>query len=338
MQVLVRCTVLLAICLGLMGCGPTTFVVGISPGDQKMASTVVRQSEGRTRNRVAIIDVSGMIVNARSAGLLSAGENPVSTFREQLDKAERDDRIKAIIVRLNTPGGAVTASDAMYRDVKTFGQRSGKPVVMLMMDVAASGGYYLACGGDEIIAYPSTVTGSIGVIIQTISLQPALSSIGIQTEALTSGPNKDAGSPFTTMTPGHRAVLQGIVDEMYADFRGIVRQNRPSIPEELFDEITDGRVVTGRHALEVGLVDALGDLDDAFDRAKALSGITDADLVVYHRPLEYVGSPYAAAPGAPAAQSPGQTQINMLQLNLGGSLGGLNAPSGFYYLWQPQLP
>lgn len=315
----------------MVGCGPTTFVVGVSPGNQEMVQTVVEPAEGRTSNRVAMIDVSGMILNARTPGLLSSGENPVSTFREALDNAAEDEDIKAVIVRLNTPGGAVTASDAMYRDVLSFKQETGKPIVMMMMDVAASGGYYLACAGDHIVAYPSTVTASIGVIIQTMSLQPALSRIGVQTEAITSGPNKDAGSPLSEMSDSHRAVLQTMVDEFYASFTQIVKQARPSITDKDFAEVTDGRIVSGERAYEVGLVDQLGDLDDAFAKAKALAKINDASLIRYHRPLEYVGSPYAHTPGANTSAA---TQVNLLQLNVDGMGGGLSSP-GFYYVWLP---
>ncbi|MFN3168682.1 MAG: signal peptide peptidase SppA [Phycisphaeraceae bacterium] len=330
------CGVVLACVVWLAaGCGPTTFVVGIAPGDQALAETVIDKPAKRTRDRVAVIDVTGMILNAKTPGILRDGENPVSRFRESLDKAAADEDVKAVVLRMNTPGGAVTASDAMYRDVLSFKEETGKPVVVMMMDVAASGGYYLACAGDHIVAYPSTVTASIGVIIQTVSLQPALASIGIQTQAITSGPNKDAGSPLSAMTDGHRAVLQQMVDTFYADFTRTVRDARPSISEEDFKQVTDGRIVSGQHAYEVGLVDQLGDLDDAFAKAKALAGIEHAALVRYHRPLEYVGSPYASANHAagnpPAA---GSTQINLLQLNLDGSLGTLTTP-GFYYVWLP---
>lgn len=327
---MLACSVLLAV-----GCGPTTFVVGVAPGDQTLTETVIDRPAKRTSDRVAVIDVSGMILNAKTPGFLRDGDNPVSTFREALDKAAADDSVKAVVLRLNTPGGAVTASDAMYRDVKTFKAETGKPVVVMMMDVAASGGYYLACAGDHIIAYPSTVTASIGVIIQTVSLQPALSSIGIRTEAITSGPNKDAGSPLSAMTEGHRAVLQQMVDEFYASFTQIVREARPKVSDSDFKQVTDGRIVSGERAYEVGLVDQLGDLDDAFAKAKSLAGIEHAALVRYHRPLEYVGSPYASAGGAGGgAASPGSTQVNLLQLNLDGSLGTLTSP-GFYYVWLP---
>lgn len=321
---------LLALVVALIGCGPTTFVVGVAPGDQRLVAKTVASAKGKTKDRVAIIDVTGLIMNARTPGLLQDGENPVSRFRETLDTAARDKRTKAVIVRINSPGGAVTASDAMYRDLLAFKEKTKKPVVVLMMDVAASGGYYLACAGDHLIAYPSTVTASIGVIIQTVSLQPALSSIGIQTEAITSGPNKDAGSPLSAMTESHRAVLKDMVDEFYASFTDIVRQARPMISESDFKMATDGRIVSGEKAKAVGLVDELGDLDEAFTKAKELTELSDAALIRYHRPLEYVGSPYAAAPQA----NTGGTQVNLFQLNLDKALGGLSTP-GFYYVWLP---
>eukprot|EP00752_Nemacystus_decipiens_P015901 g14209.t1 len=300
-----------------------------------MVATVVEPAEGRTKDQVAVIDVTGMIVNSRVPGLLSDGENPVSVFHEQLRHAAKSKYVKAIVLRLNTPGGAVAASDMMYREMLDFKKQTGKPVVVVMMDVAASGGYYIACAGDYLIAYPSTVTASIGVIFQTLSLKPALSSIGIQAEAITSGPNKDAGSPLSELTDGHRAVYREMVDTFYADFTGIVRAARPGITDSDFEEVTDGRVVTGRRAFEVGLVDALGGLDDGFAKAKALAGIRDASLIRYDRPLNYVGSPYASTDG-PVAGTRG-TQVNLLQLNLDGKLGGLG-PSCFYYTLDIECP
>lgn len=324
---------LLSVSVVLVGCGPTTFVVGLSPGNQELVSTVIEEADGRTRDRVAVIDVSGMIMNGRTPGLLQQGENPVSRFREELDEARDDKHIKAVVLRLNTPGGAVTATDMMYRDLQLFKEQTGKPVVVLMMDVAASGGYYLSCAGDHVIAYPTTVTASIGVIIQTMSLQPALARIGIETDAITSGPNKDAGSPLSAPNENHRAVFQQVVDEMYASFTDVVRQARPDISKEDFAEVTDGRIVTGKRAHEVGLIDQLGDLDDAFAKAKSLAGISDASMIRYHRVLEYVGSPYAAVPGRSEA-SAGGAQVNLFQLNLGGGLGAMAEP-GFYYVWLP---
>ena len=315
----------------LSACGPLMFAVGVTPGDQRLRTTTVERCGRALADRVALIDVSGMIYNARRPALLRAGENPVGLLHEKLEMARRDGRVKAVILRLNTPGGTVTASDAMYRQVARFRERTGKPVVALMMDVAASGGYYLACASDRMVAYPTSITGSIGVLMQTISVKPALSSLGVQTDAITTGPNKDAGSPLSTLTPAQRRVLQALVDDFYARFIAVVRRARPEIDEARFAELTDGRVLSGEQAAQAGLVDAVGDLYDAVATARDLAGVGEADLVMYHRPLGYVGSPYASTGVAEPAAAGRMTQINLAQLNLDTSL--VDAPVGFYYLW-----
>ncbi len=322
-----------ALLVSASGCGPVTFVVGASSMDQRLEPTVVRKAAGRAEGRIALIDVSGLLVNAEKFALLEQGENPVSLFHEQLAAAAADPKVKAVVLRINSPGGGVTASDMMYRDVRRFREGTGKPVVALLMDVAASGGYYVACGADEIVAYPTSLTGSIGVIVQTVSFKPALERWGVRAEAITSGPNKDAGSPLSTLTDEHRAILRGIVDEFHAGFVAVVREGRPGVAEADFARITDGRVVTGAEAAEVGLADRMGDLHDAIAVAKSRAGIRAADVVRYHRPLRYVGSPYARlATGRDAPDS-----INLLQLNID-ALGGIDAPVGAFYLWRPDLP
>lgn len=327
-QLLIK-LVLPALVLVLVSCGPLTFTIGGSAGNQTLLVKVV-ESDGRFVNhRVAIVDVTGLIINAVKPRLLQAGENPVSVLHEKLNTAASDDRVKAVILRLNSPGGGVTASDMMYRQIHRFRQQTNKPVVALMMDVAASGAYYLACASDRIITYPTAVTGSIGVLIQHISVHDGLNRIGVRTEAITSGSNKNVGSPFAKMTNEHRAVLGELVEDFYSRFVEVVRQARPGIPSDQLDRVTDGRVLSGDDAVELGLADATGDLLDAFDEAKRLAGIDRAKLILYHRPLDYVGSPYATA-------GVSSTEINLVQLNLG-DLGLLNNTSGFYYLWRPDL-
>jgi protease IV len=319
--------------LTLAGCGPTTFIVGITPGDQKMTETVVQADKPATSNRVAIVDIAGMIFNGHAPGLLSEGENPLGALTERLDKARDDARVKAVILRVNSPGGTVTASDAMYREIMRFKETTHKPVVALMMDVAASGGYYVSCAADKIVAYPTTVTGSIGVIMQTVSVKEGLDRIGIRAQAITSGPNKEGGSPFSTLSDDQRRVFQAMVDDFYHRFTGVVKAARPNIPPDQWATVTDGRVVSGEKAVTLGLVDVNGDLRDAFAMAKQLAGIPAANLVLYHRPLTYVGSPYAVSPvgGAQAG-----TQINIAQFNLAQMPEWASA--GFYYLWSPGQP
>jgi len=315
-----------------IGCSPLTLTLGGDPQRQELEPKVVRAADARTDDAVAIIDVSGVIVNARPPRLLGRSENPVSLLVEQLEAARRHDDVRAIILRINSPGGGVTATDMMYREVQRFRARTRKPVVVLCMDVAASGGYYLALSGDRLLAYPTTVTGSIGVLAQSISFKPALERIGVEPTTLVSGPNKAAGSPLTTLDEDQRATLQTMVDEMYDRFASLVRQRRPGMSPEQLATATDGRVVTGDRAAELGLIDRVGDLHDAHVAAMELAGLDAAHLVRFHRPLQYVGSPYAATPVDGGANAAG-AEINLFQLRLDGA--GLVTGPGLYYLWQP---
>ena len=317
------------------GCSGVRFVIDAVPATDELTETVVMGPDGGLKgigkSKVALIDVSGVIVDAQKPGLISSSENPVSRFVESLQRAEQDSNVRAVVIRVNSPGGTVTASDVMYREVLAFKRRAKKPVVISMSDVAASGGFYLACAGDEIIANPTTVTGSIGVIMQTVNVSEGLRKIGVRADAITSGPNKAMGSPFEPMPPEHRELLQGLVNEFYANFKSIVVERRPELSPNNLDWITDGRVVSGRRAAEIGLVDGLGDLRDAFNAAQHRAGIENAKLVKYHRQLEYVGSPYAHAP----SMSGGTTQVNLMQLNVDASW--MVTQPGFYYLWAPDV-
>ncbi len=311
------------------GCTRWRFVVEAVPADDELTETEVMSdpTAGSSSPKIALIDVKGLIIDAERGRVLGRIENPVARFSEALRRAEVDPKVRAVIVRVNSPGGTVTASDMMYRDILGFKKRSSKPVVILMAEVAASGGYYISCAGDEVIAYPTTVTGSIGVIIQTFNFTEGMRKVGIRADAITSGPNKSLGSPFEPMSAEHRELLQGIVDEFYDNFVQVVIANRPQVSPASLEWITDGRVVTGERAAESGLVDRLGDLRIAFDATKQRAGLTAARMVKYHRPLEYVGSPYATAPAPPAG-----SQVNLIQVNLPDWPYG---HTGFYYLWDP---
>lgn len=330
---LILLTMLAVVCCG---CTRIRFVVDTMPSEEKLTETKVELigTDTSGSSKIALIDVTGLIIDAPRFGVLAPGENMVARFTESLGRAADDSEVKAVIIRINSPGGTVTSSDVMYREVLHFKQATKKPVVILMADVAASGGYYLACAGDEIIAHPTTVTGSIGVIIQTFNFSDGMRRIGIRADAITSGPNKAMGSPFEPMPPEHRELLQGLVTEFYANFKSMVVDSRRSVSENDLHWVTDGRVVTGARAAEVGLVDGLGDLRDAYAAAKNRANLTSARLIKYHRPIEYVGSPYATAP-VPGAGPGAAAQINLLQLNLEG--GPLLDTPGFWYLWDPTV-
>jgi protease-4 len=275
-------------------------------------------------NKIALIDVEGMILNARSSSLLGDGENPMALFRERLDQAEHDKRVKAVVLRINSPGGAVTASDIMYQDLVRFRQRTHKPVVACMMDVAASGAYYLAMGCDLVIAHPSTVTGSIGVIMSLYNASGLAHLLGVKSEPIKSGPNKDIGNPLRDMTDQERALLQMMVNSFYDQFVHVVVEGR-HLPEERVRELADGRVYTGVDAVKLGLVDRVGYLDDAIEVARELAHLCDAKVVAYDRCDGYRGSIYSALPHIPS-----ELKIKLEVPGLPGAAG-----AGFLYLWEP---
>jgi protease-4 len=266
-------------------------------------------------------------MNAKSSGLLSDGDNPVSLFREKLDAAAEDKHVKAVVLRINSPGGAVTASDIMYQDLVNFRKETAKPVVACMMDVAASGAYYLAMGSDRVYAHPTTVTGSIGVIMSLYNASGLLSKIGLASDPIKSGPNKDLGNPARPMTPEERAILQGMVDSFYGQFVGIVAKGR-GLPEDDVRQLADGRVYTGLDAKKLHLVDEVGYLEDAIQAARDMAGVQDARVVVFDRGNGFRGSIYAGMPKIPS------------KIDVKLDLPGFNATSGaaFMYLWEPGLP
>ncbi|MEM7229454.1 MAG: signal peptide peptidase SppA [Planctomycetota bacterium] len=320
---------LLLLVAAMTGCTGMRFVVDLIPAENELDETMVLKDGGpgtRPNHKVALIDVNGLLADADRSSVLGDGENPVASLAESLERARQDNRVRAVVIRLNSPGGTVTASDVMYREVQAFRAETGKPVVMLMGDVAASGAMYLACAGDSIIAHPTSITGSIGVIMQLFDVSDGMRRLGISSNAITSGPNKDMGSPFDTMEDSHRALFQDMVDEFYGSFRTIVTDNRPDLAESDLGWVTDGRVVTGRRAAEIGLVDKTGDLRDAFAEAKTLAGIDAARLMKYHRTLDYVGSAYASAPVP--------LQINMINVDVSGVTA---RQPGFLYVWDPSV-
>jgi protease IV len=309
-----------------------TFTLGAK--ESPLTETIVIDDPGGIANpKIAMIDVRGTIIDAARPGLFGSGANPVDELVSRLRLAEEDSTVKAVILRINSPGGSVTASDTMYREVRRFATVTKKPIIASLGDVAASGGYYLALGCDEIITQPTTITASIGVIIPTINVSDGLKRIGIVARSIKSGANKDLANPLEPMREGQYAILQGMVDEFYARFRGLVVERRPQIASDRLEELTDGRVVTGAEALRMGLADREGDLRDAFTRAKELAGLPAASLIKYHEQYSHPRTAYS--PDASVHAAAGPTEVNLVQLELGDALGagGTNA----YYLWAPGL-
>ncbi len=334
-----KLTATLLASLLLAACGGRTIRVDLVPVEDHLQPQIIERADASlfTTDKIAMINVSGLIANMKNGGLLSmgSGQNPVSDFREQLDAIAADPSVKGVILRMNTPGGTVTASAMMYHDLLAFKAKTHKPVVVCMMDVCASGGYYLSCAGDYRIAYPTTITGSIGVIIETLNFNGTLKKLGIAEESVKSGPNKDMGSPFkpaespdAPLSEHDRELLQNLVNQFYAGFKDIVKASPNHIQPADWAMVTDGRVVSGTDAAKLGLIDQVGDIDGAIAKVKEMAHIQHAKLIAYTRSDQTKGSIYAAAPGKNI-----QPQINMINLNLGISDILPRGESQFLYLW-----
>jgi protease IV len=310
----------------LPGCGIPSFLVTPVQNTSKLEELAVEPWRGFSAGKIAIIGVEGMLANFKSGGFLQPTENPLSLFTQELEAAQKDSAVKAIVLRVNSPGGTVSTSDAIYEEILRFKAATHKPVVASFQEVAASGAYYLSCASDKIVAQPTSVVGSIGVVFYTFDFSGSMNKIGARAEAVKSGPLKDMGSPFKPLTPQERAVMQGMIDEYYGRFVGVLTRNRPVSAPENLALVTDGRVFSGNRAKELGLVDEVGLLQDAISLARKLSSSPNAAVIMYKRPYAYGGSIYAAA------ELP-QPQANTMRLELPAA--GSFLPAGFYYLWNP---
>jgi protease IV len=322
--------------LCLCGCGSPSFLVTPVANTNTLEEQSVEPGKGWSPAKVAIIPVEGMLANVRSGGLLQPTENTLSLFTQELEKAANDPAVKAVVLRVNSPGGTVTASDAMYQLVRRFKARAHKPVVASAQELDASGAYYVSCAADKIVAQPTSLVGSIGVVFETMQFEGTLDKLGITSEAIKSGSLKDMGSPFRAIKPQERAVMQGMVADFFTRFVGIVSTNRPVREKPVSDLTTyeeagyggtySGRVFSGDRGKELGLVDEIGLLEDAIHLAKQMAGVPNASAVIYSRPYGYGGSIYASnAVPTPTA--------GVMRLELPGSSAFI--PTGLYYLWEP---
>ena len=207
-------------------------------------------------------------------GIITDSEKTVN----QLIDYRKDKNVKAVIIRVDSPGGGVTATQEIYQEIERT--KKVKPVIVSMGSIAASGGLYLAAPASEVLANRSTVTGSIGVIMQIVNIEDLMGKVGVSPIVIKSGKYKDMGSATRPMTDEDRAILQGVVDEMYHQFVADLAKGR-KIEESRILEIADGRIFTGEKALKLGLVDRIGTFRDAIARAKALAGLVEEPRLLY---------------------------------------------------------
>ncbi len=216
-------------------------------------------------DKIAVVNIRGMITSSRDI------VEQIGTFKE-------DDDVKAIILRINSPGGGVGPSQEIYREILRAKEK--KKIIASIESVGASGGYYVACASDVIVANPGTITGSIGVVMEFSNIEELLKKIGFRSYVIKSGKHKDIGSPLREMTPQEREILQGVIDNVHSQFVRAVAEGR-NIEEGKVRRIADGRIFSGEQAKELGLVDRLGSLQDAIEIAAEMAGIKGKPTVIY---------------------------------------------------------
>jgi protease-4 len=300
--------------------------------------------DNSSRHKIAVITVDGIITSHTSD---EAGNNMVDVIKAQLDRAAADDNVKAVILKVDSPGGEVMASDQINKAIVAFESDEsedngksghvGKPVICSMGSLAASGGYYISAPCRWIVANDLTLTGSIGVIMEGFNYRGLMDKLGVSPVVYKSGKFKDMLSPFreTNEIPvEEHAMVQSLINDTYAKFKGVVADGRGNAHDlnkkegrplaDNWTDFADGRVVSGKQALDLGLVDQLGDFDDAVDRAEKIAGIGNANLIEYRE--RYDISNFLSMFGQ-------SSQSHDIKLDLGVDIPKLQAGC-MYFLWQ----
>ena len=286
--------------------------------------------EGTGEEKILLIPVEGKISDSPKRGWLRDRPGLVQNIVAQLRKAEEDPQIKALVLKIDSPGGSVTASDILYHEIQAYRARTQVKIVALFMGLAASGGYYVSLPADHIVAHPTSITGSVGVIFITPRVDSLMDKIGVAVDVNKSGENKDTGSPFRPRTAEEAALIQDLTDQLGERFLELVARHRHPTPAAL-ETIRTARIFLAPKALELGLVDAIGYSDDALNVARQEAGLAaDARVVVYRRNEYPDDTVYnsAARGGAPKPA--------MIDIGLASDM--FDFGPGFHYLWSPAVP
>ena len=284
--------------------------------------------QGTGKGKILVIPIKGKISNSTSKGLIFTKPSMIQEVVSQLKLAEKDKGIKAVILKIDSPGGTVTASDILYHEIVAFKKRTGLKLVAAMMDVAASGGYYIAMPADFIFAHPTTITGSIGVIFIQPKVNSLMEKIGVSVDITKSGKNKDMGSPYRGTTNGEQKIFQELTDELGKRFISLVTLHRKLDKNEQA-QISTAQIYLAPKALELGLIDKIGYLEDAIIKTRKLAGLSqDARIVIYRRTQYPNDNLYNTAVSRQGGQA-----LSLFDLNLPESTKPLDA--GFYYIWMP---
>ena len=315
---------LMFVCILLLGtgCAPTLFQRSTNPLREYTL-------QGKAKEKVLLLPVRGTITNNPDENLLRTKPGMVQEIVSQLRKAEKDPRIKAVLLGIESPGGSSTDSDILFHELERYKSKSGVKVIAIMMGIAASGGYYAALASDRIMAHPSSITGSVGTIFLRPKVQGLMEKIGVGAEVSKSGKYKDMGSPYRETLPEEREMIQAMIEDLNKRFLELASRKR-GLTDEQVRAVATARIFTARQALEMGLVDAIGYMDDGLNAAKEMAGLPeDARVVVYRR-----------------RRHPNDNVYNLLSTDEGGRVPELvrlplselfrMPAAGFYYLWAPE--
>jgi len=310
----------LVIAFNSLGCA--TITLGPSLGE--LEEVVV---EGRGPGKILLVDFDGIINNQKNRNItgntISLGM--VEKIRSILEKAKKDKKIQALLIKINSPGGTVTASDIIFHLLKDYKENNKVKIYVQVMDLAASGGYYVALAGDEIIAHPTSLVGSIGVIALKVNLKDLMTKIGVDWEIVKSGDKKDFMSPFRSFTKEERDLFQNTIDKYHQRFVATITQNRSELEMTQVELLADGRIFDAEQAKRLNLIDHIGYLTDTIKRIKLDMNNLNLKLVTYHRGNKYQGNIYSQF------QKP--TTFNMINFDLGLNPNSLSPY--FLYFWSP---
>lgn len=279
MKIRISAMIVILFLLGTISCSlPKITLFG--PSDQPLEEYTL---EGKGKEKILVMSVDGVISGRSRRSLLGSRPSMIQEVAAYLRRAQEDKDIKALLITVNSPGGTVTASDILYHEIQTYKQRSGARVVVAMMNLATSGGYYISLPADVIMAHPTTVTGSIGVIYLRPNFSGLMDKVGVSVGVNTSGSNKDMGAPYRPATEEENALFQDLTDTMAQRFIGLVTQHR-NLQKDQLQKIATARVLLADEAQKLGLVDGIGYLDDAVNKAREIAGLNkEARVVAYRR-------------------------------------------------------
>jgi protease-4 len=281
--------------------------------------------EGTASDKILLISINGMISDSPKKDLLSSSPSVVDDVVSQINKAKSDKNIKAVLLKINSSGGTITASDVLYHEISAYKEKTGVKIVVSMMDIAASGAYYISLPADVIMAHPTTITGSVGVI----SLQPKVSGlmnkIGLGVDIQKYGKHKDMGSPFRESSEEEQKLLQKTVNDFGGRFIDLVKKHR-KLSEKALAEVSTARIFLADEALSLGLIDKIGYISDTLKETKKIAGISEDARVIVYRRMEFPEDNYYNIAGTEL----GKINIPLINIELPEAF---SLKAGFYYLW-----